>query len=320
MNQAPIVELADVSKRFGRQLAVDHLNLSIPRGSIYGFIGPNGSGKTTTMRMILRIYQPDTGRVTVLGQATGETADDRVGYLPEERGLYPRMTVRRVLRYLARLKGVRDPRPRVDQWINRLGADAWADKRVDQLSKGMGQKIQFIAAVVADPELVILDEPFSGLDPVNLNLLRDAVRELRDRGTTVILSTHDMAVAQDLCDAVLMIYRGQKVLDGPLAEIRRSHGEPRLRVRLAHDQPVPEHLPGVSQVERNEAGFDLTLTEPSAKRQVLQRLMDLGDLEHFEFVRPSLHDIFVAIAGAEASHNPTSFIESNGQATTPAVQ
>jgi ABC-2 type transport system ATP-binding protein len=319
MAAAPIVELDEVTKRFGRQLAVDRLSLTIPRGSIYGFIGPNGSGKTTTMRMILRIYQPESGRVTVLGRDEGETADDRLGYLPEERGLYPRMTVRRVLRYLARLKGVRDPRPRVDAWLARLGADQWADKRVDQLSKGMAQKVQFVAAVVADPELVILDEPFSGLDPVNLDLLRGAVRELRDRGTTVILSTHDMQIAQDLCDAVLMIYRGQKVLDGPLEEIRRSHAETRLRVRLADDRPLPAELPGVTRIDRRPIGYDLTLADPRARRQFLQRLLDEVDVEHFEFVQPTLHDIFVSIAGPEAVSNPTTMASQNGNAVGSAV-
>lgn len=190
------VELTGVTKRFGRQAAVDGLDLSVPRGSIYGFIGPNGSGKTTTMRMILRIYQPDAGSVRVLGDADRLSADPRVGYLPEERGLYRRMTVEAVLRYFAKLKGIERPESIIDSHLERLGATQWRNKKIEQLSKGMAQKIQFIVAVIARPELVILDEPFSGLDPVNLNLMRELVDELHRDGTTVIFSTHDMEVCK----------------------------------------------------------------------------------------------------------------------------
>ncbi len=202
--------LENVTKRFGQQTAVDRLNLSVPEGSIYGFIGPNGSGKTTTLRMILRIYKPDEGRVVVLGNDHGDAADERLGYLPEERGLYKRMTVRRVLRYFARLKGLRSPDTRITELLQQLGAAEYEKKKIEQLSKGMAQKIQFISAVVARPKLVILDEPFSGLDPVNMEVLRDSVKKLRDEGTTVIFSTHDMEIASQMCDFVFMIYKGRR--------------------------------------------------------------------------------------------------------------
>ena len=204
------LELTGVTKRFGSQVAVNNLDLAVPRGCIYGFIGPNGSGKTTTMRMVLRIYQPDSGSVVVLGQPHGLAADNRIGYLPEERGLYRRMTVRRVLRYFARLKGVRNPDRVIDEQLELMGAKDWDRKRIEQLSKGMAQKIQFIVAIIAQPELVILDEPFSGLDPVNMEVLRDRVLALRDQGSTVIFSTHDMDMAEQMCDRVVMIYRGNK--------------------------------------------------------------------------------------------------------------
>ncbi len=175
MNSESAVELERVVKRFASQPAVDGVDLSVPRGSIFGFIGPNGSGKTTTMRLILRIYQADEGRVVVLGNENGKTADDRVGYLPEERGLYRRMTVRSLLRYFAQLKGIRKPDALIDRHLERMGATEWNHKKIEQLSKGMAQKIQFIVAIIASPELIILDEPFSGLDPVNLDLMRDVV-------------------------------------------------------------------------------------------------------------------------------------------------
>ena len=290
------VELHGVSKKFGTHQAVHPMDLSVPTGSIYGFIGPNGSGKTTTMRMILRIYKPDTGSVTVLGNAIGDCADDRVGYLPEERGLYRRMTVRRVLRYFAKIKGMKRPDASIERWLKELGADEWHKKRIDQLSKGMAQKIQFVSAVVTSPQLVILDEPFSGLDPVNMEVLRDAVLRLRDEGTTVLFSTHDMAMAEQLCDRVCMIFEGKKVVDDSMEQIALHYGEPRLRVRLANRQPIPDSISGVlEEIDRGQFK-DLVLTKDANRREVLQSLMSAGDVEHFETVKPSLHDIFVSIA------------------------
>jgi ABC-2 type transport system ATP-binding protein len=290
------VELRGVSKKFGNHQAVFPMDLTVPKGSIYGFIGPNGSGKTTTMRMILRIYKPDTGSVTVLGDSLGDCADDRVGYLPEERGLYRRMTVKRVLRYFAKIKGLQKPDESIDRWLKELGADQWQKKRIDQLSKGMAQKVQFISAVVAHPQLVILDEPFTGLDPVNMEVLRDAVLRLRDEGTTVIFSTHDMSMAEQMCDRVCMIFQGNKVLDDSLEQIGLQYGEPRLRVQLANRESIPMMMPGVlEQVDRGRCK-DLVLSKDANRREILKSLMAVGDVEHFEMVKPSLHDIFVSIA------------------------
>ncbi len=196
------------------------------------FIGPNGSGKTTTLRMIMHILHPDKGRITVLGEKTVIAANDRVGYLPEERGLYKQMKVREVLRFYAELKGMRRPGPAVDAWLERLELTAWADKKVSALSKGMSQKVQFIATVVAKPQLVLLDEPFSGLDPVNAEVLRDAVLELKREGTTIIFSTHDMAIAEKMCDFIFMIYKGKKVLDGTLDAIKEQYGMDSVHVQL----------------------------------------------------------------------------------------
>ncbi|MFK7817644.1 MAG: ABC transporter ATP-binding protein, partial [Planctomycetaceae bacterium] len=239
------VELSGVTKKFRDHTAVDGLDLAVPKGSIYGFIGPNGSGKTTTIRMILRIFQPDAGTVSVLGQTAGTAADSRLGYLPEERGLYKRMKVKDVCAYYAKLKGHYDCKSDIDDWLQRLGATEWANKRVDALSKGMAQKVQFITSVVARPELLILDEPFSGLDPVNLEVLRDAVLEMRNRGTTVIFSTHDMDVAEKLCDTIFMIFKGQKVLDGSVDSIQQQYARNQVTLRLANGDPPPD-LQGVT--------------------------------------------------------------------------
>jgi ABC-2 type transport system ATP-binding protein len=295
------VELRGVSKKFGSFQAVHPMDLLVPTGSIYGFIGPNGSGKTTTMRMILRIYQPDTGTVSVLGSDHGTCADDRVGYLPEERGLYRRMTVRRVLRYFAKIKGLKSPDASIEHWLTALGANDWHKKRIDQLSKGMAQKVQFISAVVANPKLLILDEPFSGLDPVNMEVLRDAVLRLRDQGTTILFSTHDMHMAEQLCDRVCMIFKGEKVIDGSLEEIADQHGEPRLRVRLCDGKPLPMVIPDVKERIANGRFHDLILEKNANRRAILQELMVAGDVEHYEMVKPSLHDIFVSIARPSAS-------------------
>ena len=290
------VELVQVTKRFGDQAAVSELDLQVPTGSIYGFVGPNGSGKTTTIRMILRIFQPDEGVVRVLDADSGKAADDRLGYLPEERGLYKRMKVGSLLKYYAQLKGFRDCDSEIDMWLDRLGAGDWRNKKIDSLSKGMAQKVQFISAVVARPQLLILDEPFSGLDPVNMEVLRDAVLSLRENGTTIIFSTHDMDVAEKLCDTIFMIFQGRKVLDGTLTDIQREYAADTLKIRLAPGEQLPESLPGV-ETQREEGLYHfLKLVNPDESQPVLRRLLDSVQVEHFELMRPSLHDIFVGIA------------------------
>lgn len=294
------VELSNVTKTFGTNTAVRDLDLAIPTGAIYGFIGPNGSGKTTTIRMILRIFFPDRGRVTILGESEGKCADDRVGYLPEERGLYRRMKVRDLLLYYARLKGFRDCNGEIDFWLNRLGAADWASRKIETLSKGMTQKVQFMAAVIARPELLILDEPFSGLDPINLDLLREAILEIRSRGATIIFSTHDMDVAERMCERVFMIHNGNKVLDGTVSEIQKRYPADEVRVRLSEGQLLPDYIPGVYSREERGAYVHLKLQDGSEANVLLKRLANESQLEHFELLRPSLHNIFIRMAGPEA--------------------
>ncbi|MHC4697667.1 MAG: ABC transporter ATP-binding protein [Planctomycetota bacterium] len=297
-----VVEIEDVTKTFGHVVAVNNLSLSVPEGSIYGFIGPNGSGKSTTMRMIMRIYHPDPGpgAIRVLGEESYGAANDRIGYLPEERGLYKKMRVREILRFYAELKGRRDFNAAVDTWLERLEADDWADKKVEALSKGMAQKIQFIAAVIADPELVILDEPFTGLDPVNTDVIRQTVLDLRQRGTTVILSTHDMSVAERMCDFIFMIYKGNKVLDGTLESIQSEYGQDTIRVSVSGDGCDLGGVPGVERVNDFGSLQELRVSSTTDSQQLLEDLMQRGRVTHFELTKPSLHDIFVRIASPEA--------------------
>jgi len=290
------IRLTDVTKRFNGVVAVDHLTLAVPAGSIYGFIGPNGSGKTTTLRMIMNILLPDEGRIEVLDASTSRAARDRVSYLPEERGLYKKMTVRRLLRYYGQLKGcaVADLDPPIDEWMARMGMQGWDDRKVETLSKGMSQKVQFVAAVVSRPELLILDEPFSGLDPVNAEALKDAVLEMRRRGTTVVFSTHDMATAEKMCDRIFMIFRGGKVLDGTLEEIQAQYGFDTVRLRTAAGAGVLATIPGVDVV--NDYGQLQEVRLSCDAQRFLQQLAAKTPVHHFEITRPSLHDIFVRIA------------------------
>ncbi len=301
------IVLDSVSKRFGRTTAVDAVSLQVPQGSIYGFIGPNGSGKTTTLRMIMNILLPDSGRVEVLGDASSVAARDRVGYLPEERGLYKQMPVRRLLTYYGELKGARraDVQREADAWLARLGLAGVADKKIQALSKGMSQKVQFIAAVVARPDLVVLDEPFSGLDPVNRDVLRDAVLELKQRGTTVVFSTHDMAMAELMCDRIFMIFRGRTVLDGSLDEIQSTYGHDEVHVRVQGGLAALRDTEGVEHVVDHGNVQQVRL---SVDPQVfLARLVARTSVQRFEITRPSLHDIFVEIArpGPEEDAVPT---------------
>jgi ABC-2 type transport system ATP-binding protein len=290
------VVLDRVTKAFADHVAVRELSLAVPTGSIYGFIGPNGSGKTTTLRMVMRIIHPDRGDIEVLGERALGAATDQVGYLPEERGLYKQMKVRDVLRFYAELKGCRDSKAAIDDWLDRMDLSRWAGEKVQALSKGMSQKVQFIAAVVSRPRLVLLDEPFSGLDPVNADVLREAIVQLRRDGTTVIFSTHDMAVAEKMCDFIFMIYQGRKVLDGTLEAIKDAHGADTLHVHLDGHAGSLSDLPGVTRATDFGRWQELRLAPRADPQAILAQLMERGRVRHFEIARPTLHDIFVRIA------------------------
>lgn len=297
------VDLENVTKVFGDHTAVDDLSLSVPAGSVYGFIGPNGSGKTTTLRMIMNIFYPDRGKIRVFGEESRIELADRIGYLPEERGLYKKMKVRALLRFLGALKSGGDVSAEVDRWLEKLDLTEWANKKVQTLSKGMSQKVQFIAAVVSRPEMLILDEPFSGLDPVNADAIEQAVLQLRDQGTTILFSTHDMATAENLCDSIFMIFKGRKVLDGSLAEVQDEYGTDTIRVQVEGPTEVLQGLPGVERVTDRGQLKELRITGDCDSQEVLRALAERARVKRFELSKPSLHDIFVRIAGPEAAEN-----------------
>ena len=301
-----IVELAGVTKRYAGHVAVQDLSLRVPQGVIYGLLGPNGAGKTTTIRMINDIVKPDDGRILLFGSTPpGREALRRIGYLPEERGLYPKMTVRRVLVFLAELRGMKaaDIVPRVERWLDRFELSAWIDRKVESLSKGMQQKVQFVAAVLHEPDLLVLDEPFSGLDPINADLLREIVREQRDSGKTILFSTHLMEHAEQMCDDVCIIARSRKVLDGHLRDIKREAQEARNRVVVelggARGAEVPVPLrpgtdTGVADARPMGSGYELTLSPGVPTAALLRRLLDAGEeVIRFERAAPTLHEIFV---------------------------
>jgi ABC-2 type transport system ATP-binding protein len=298
----PAIELQHVRKTFGKFVAVDDLSLVVPEASLCGFIGPNGSGKTTTLRMIMRIYAPDPGKVVVLNDARHGPADDRVGYLPEERMLYKHMRVDEVLTYLSQLKGHKPTATEIENWLEKLQLPGVARRRVQTLSKGQTQKIQLIAVLLPRPQLVLLDEPFSGLDPVNAVVLREASLVLKRQGTTVLFSTHDLSVAEKMCDSIVMIFKGRKVLDGSLNAIRTQYGSDTIRVRLAGGAPVPAGIAGVESITDFGQYQELRCGDHVDAQRVLGEVMRSGSVELFEIAHPSLQDIFVRIAspGAEA--------------------
>ena len=292
----PALVLEHVTKRFGEFTAVSDLSLQVRPSRVFGLIGPNGAGKTTTIRMIVNIGVPDSGHIELFGQPMSVAFQDRIGYLPEERGLYKKMKVGDQLRFFAELKDLRgkEAETRIDKWLARFQLTEWKEKRTRELSKGMQQKVQFITAVIHDPDLLILDEPFSGLDPVNVELMKETVLEEKARGKTIILSTHQMEIAEKLCDDVCMINRSRKVLDGRLREIRRSFSRNAVALRFEGGDSLLNDSELVANVR--QVGDDTeVLLAPGADPQVLlRRLVDSGAaITRFELVEPSLHDIFI---------------------------
>jgi ABC-2 type transport system ATP-binding protein len=294
------VELQNVTKTFGKHTAVDNLSLAVPQGTVYGFIGPNGSGKTTTLRMIMNILYPDSGLIQIFGEQLQRACTDRIGYMPEERGLYRKMKVRELLRFYGELKIGRKINSEVDLWLERLDLAEWANKKVETLSKGMSQKVQFIATVVARPELIILDEPFTGLDPVNAEAIKDVVLELQDQGTTVIFSTHDMNVAEKMCDFIFMIFNGKKVLDGTLASIQDKYGSDTIRIRTDNGVAALQNLRGVEKINDYGQVQELRMAPDCDTQEVLAAIMARTRITSFDIVKPSLYEIFLRIAGPEA--------------------
>jgi len=295
------IELRAVTKTFGSLTAVDRLDLTIPRGALYGFIGPNGAGKTTAIRMIMSILLPDSGGLRVLGKASALHAKDRIGYLPEERGLYRKMKVAPYLAFIARLKGApeRGLRERVYTAIERIGLKGVEAKRCEELSKGMSQKIQILAAIIHEPDLLILDEPFSGLDPVSTRLLKEMIRAEHRRGATVLFSTHVMPQAEEICDHVVMIHRGRKMLDDPVRAILRPHDSRTLTFEPLDgrvDLGAVRALPAVERVDEVDGRYEVALRDGVDTTDAMRCVLGVVPAARIELKRRSLEDVFVAIA------------------------
>lgn len=309
MHNNTVIDIQNITKRFAGHTAVRQLSLSVPRGSIYGLLGPNGAGKTTTIRMIMNIIVPDEGRISLFGtQGTGRDLSQRIGYLPEERGLYRKMKVLDLVVFLAETKGVRrrEAKRQARAWLERLGLSDWMQKRVNDLSKGMQQKVQFISTVLHEPQLLILDEPFSGFDPVNTQLMKDVVVELARDGATVLFSTHIMEQAEKLCDSVCIIAIGKKVLDGSMVEVKRRHGG--RHVILAVDdggaelQQILADRSLVAKADDYRKYAEVELAPNADPQRLLEEIVRSGArVSRFEIAEPTLNKIFVDLVGPEAA-------------------
>jgi ABC-2 type transport system ATP-binding protein len=306
--QEPVLSLTNVVKNYGDFKAVDDVSISIPKGSIYGFLGPNGAGKTTTIRMILEIIKPSSGDISILGHPSALDVRNRIGYLPEEKGLYKKMKVWAIIQYFAMLKGMNKQDAKDQAWhlLEKYGLKDFAESKVETMSKGMGQKVQVLSAVAHNPELVILDEPFSGLDPVNQTVLEDLIRDLSANGQTVIFSTHVMQHAERLCDHILLIAKGRKIFDGTISEAKATI--PR-RVLLETDDSIDElkRINGVTDIEPFEDSeavakqWQVQISDKVNPQEILRTCFEQKiNLNRFEFNEPSLHDVFVHLVGDEA--------------------
>ncbi len=307
-----VLRVQNVVKRFAGHTAVHGLTMEVPSGGIFGLLGPNGAGKTTTIRMIMNVITPDEGRIELFGgQPASRALTNRIGFLPEERGLYKKMKVLDHLIFFGEIKGLgaRDARARSRRWLERLGLEDWTLRKVEDLSKGMQQKVQFISALLHEPELVVLDEPFSGLDPVNSQLMKDVVVDLAREGRTVLFSTHIMEQAERMCDRIVIIARGEKIVDGRVADVKREFGGSYVALSFSHHPeralPVLRDRALVAQVDDYGATAEIQLAPGADVDRVLAALVGTGvGLTRFEIVEPSLQSIFIAKVGADAATAP----------------
>lgn len=294
------LQLNQVTKRFGNFTAVDHLSLQIPSNEIFGFLGANGAGKTTTFRMILGLFEPSEGEITWGGKPIGYSVSNQIGYLPEERGLYPKLKVSEQLVYLARLKGMskQDALKRLKYWLERFKVPEYLDKKVEELSKGNQQKIQFVAAILHNPKLLILDEAFSGLDPVNVELLKNAVIELKDAGTTIVFSSHRMEHVEEMCEHLCILQKGRPVVQGNLRDIKRSFGKKNISIHADFPMDFLASSLGVTKYKQTALGVDLQVEGEIVAERILKEIVGKGFIRKFELEEPSLNDIFIEKVGA----------------------
>lgn len=301
MNEQNVtLRVENVTKQFGEFTAVNSLSFDVRSGRVFGFLGPNGAGKTTTIRMIVGITAPDEGKIELFGQGISSEMQNRIGYLPEERGLYKKMKILEQLRYFAALKGISQSEAdkRIDFWLDRMRLVEWKSKKTSDLSKGMSQKIQFIATVLHEPDLLILDEPFSGLDPVNVEFLIEVVAELKAKGKTIIFSTHLMETAERLCDDIILINKSRKVIGGTLREVKESFGKNMIALRAVGGENVLEDSALVAKIVEHSDEKELVLAENADAQVLLKRLIEAGArVTKFEQIEPSLNDIFIEQIG-----------------------
>ena len=293
------LQIENISKRFGDFYAVKHLSLDIPEGTIYSLLGPNGAGKTTTIRMVMNIIIPDEGSIQVLGEKLDDRMKSRVGYLPEDRGLYPKMRVGELLLFLAELKEIQrqEARHRIDDWLERFDLTGWKFKKVEELSRGMQQKIQFIATIIHQPDLIILDEPFSGLDPVNTKLLKDIMLEMKEQGRTIIFSTHRMEQVEMISDNICLINRAEMILEGKLSEIKQQYGKNTVVLDYEGDGSFIKTLPGVEKIDDYGKFMEIKMKERSDPQDLLDKSVGRIRINKFEVREPTLNAIFIDKVG-----------------------
>jgi len=291
-----VIDVQNVSKHFGKATAVNQVSFGVEKGQIFGLLGPNGAGKTTTIRMINHILNPDTGSISILGEAVSPKSQERIGYLPEERGLYKKMKVFDQLMYLAQLKGLRymAAKTAIEFWLDRFEASSWKKKEVSELSKGMSQKIQFIATVAHDPEIYIFDEPFSGLDPINSEMLKEVILGEKKRGKTILFSTHRMEQVEQMCDDICLFNQGKAVLQGNLQSIKQSFGNNTVLLDFIGDSEFLNQLEGVRINNRSTNFAEIRLLEGASPQPILEIAMKHAEIQRFEIVQPSLQDIFIS--------------------------
>jgi ABC-2 type transport system ATP-binding protein len=300
------IRLRGVRKAYDGYVAVKDLSLDVPKGSVFGLLGPNGAGKTTTLRMVMNILGADSGTIEILGRPADQALRDRIGYMPEERGLYPRMELHEQLLFMAEIKGTprAESRRRVGGWLERVGLAGWEKRKVNELSKGMQQKAQLVATLLHEPDVLLLDEPMSGLDPVATDLVRELLLELSRQGKTIVLSSHQMQTVERLCSAIALINRGELVLDGPVSEVKRRYGRNTVALAYEGDGSFVATLPGVARTTDFGRYVEVQLQDGADPQALLQAAAARLRLSRFEIVEPSLHDIFVEQVTAHGGQLP----------------
>ena len=295
------LEIEGISKKFGDFYAVKKLSFEIPSGTIYGLLGPNGAGKTTTIRMVMSIIIPDEGSIKVLNRRMDEEMKERVGYLPEDRGLYPKMKVGELLLFLAEIKGLKssEARKEIDFWLERFDLSDWKSKKVEELSRGMQQKLQFIVTVIHQPELIILDEPFSGLDPVNTKLLKDIMLEMKEKGRTIVFSTHRMEQVEMICDNICLINKAERVLEGNLSQIKKQYGKNTVVLDYDGEANFIKNFPEIEKIDDYGKFMEIRLKEKSSPQDLLPKLVGKISINKYEVKEPTLNAIFIEKVGGK---------------------